>query len=435
MPGRRLLIFTLLAGLAPAAMAFEVVESDFESRFAYGHGIEDNETSEASLTLLPRLGISLSNSLWLEASARMRLDIADELEPDQPRYDTYSYASAPWTFSDDGSAELRDFYVEWNVGNSQLRLGKQQVVWGTLDGVKVLDTMNPQSFREFILADFEDSRINLWSAYLDTRLGDWRAELVWTPDTTGHDIPESGAWFEFQAPRFRYGAQPGSPLPEITTDLPSSVTQDATYGLRLSRQFGNFDLRLQAQSGLDYEPLGRIRAGESGVILEQYYERREVLGMSFEGTVGGVVLRGETAFQPDRDFNTRTDQGLGSNEADQWTAALAVDIDGPWNTFINAQYVYDSVFNESESLVRPSNDHIGTVFVRRSFAYDALIAELRWYGTFDEGDGLGRARLSWIVSDDISIDLSGDVFWGTSNGLFGQFADRDRATITISFTF
>ena len=112
-----------------------------------------------------------------------------------------------------------------------------------------------------------------------------------------------------------------------------------------------------------------------------------------------------------------------------------MDIDGPWNTFINAQYVYDSVFNESESLIRPSNDHIGTVFVRRSFAYDSLIAELRWYGTFDEGDGLGRAELSWIVSDDIRIDLSGDVFWGTSNGLFGQFADRDRATITISFTF
>lgn len=426
----------LAAGLlAPATMAFEVVESDFESRFTYGHGIEDNQSSEASLTLLPRLGISFGNSLWLEASARMRLDIADELEPDQPRYDTYSVASAPWTFSDEGSAEIRDFYLNWNIGNSQIRLGKQQIVWGSLDGVKVLDQMNPQTFREFILADFEDSRINLWSAYVDTQIGNWRAELVWTPDTTGHDIPESGAWFEFQAPRFRYGAEPGSPLPEITTDLPTSMVDDATYGLRLSRQIGNFDVRLQAQSGLDYEPLGRVQVTQTGIVLEQYYERREVYGLSFEGALGGLVVRGETAFQPQRDFNTRTDLGLDTNEADQWTAALAVDIDGPWNTFINAQYVYDSVFNESESLVRPSNDHIATVFLRRSFAYDALIAELRWYGTLDEGDGLARASLSWILSDTVTVDLGSDVFWGSDDGLFGQFADRDRVSATVSFTF
>jgi hypothetical protein len=429
-------VLALILGLqASLISAFEIVESDLESRFTYGHGIEDNKSSEASLTLLPRLGASFSNSLWLEASARIRIDAADELEPKEPRYDTYSVASAPWTFNDEGSAELRDFYLNWSIGNSQLRLGKQQIVWGSLDGVKVLDQMNPQSFREFILADFEDSRINLWSAYLDTRIAGWRTELVWTPDTTGHDIPESRAWFEFQAPRFRYGAEPGSPLPEITTDLPTSVIEDATYGLRLSRQFGSFDLRLQAQSGLDYEPLGRVKAASSGVVLEQYYQRREVYGLSFEGALGGIVLRGETAYQPQRDFNTRTEFGLDSNEADQWTAALAMDIDGPWNTFINAQYVYDSVFNESESLVRPSNDHIATVFLRRSFAYDALIAELRWYGTLDEGDGLGRASLSWILTDSITVDLGGDVFWGNDNGLFGQFADRDRVSATVSITF
>jgi len=51
-------------------------------------------------------------------------------------------------------AELREFYLETDWGKSYFTFGKQQVVWGKADGLKVLDVVNPQSFREFILEDF-----------------------------------------------------------------------------------------------------------------------------------------------------------------------------------------------------------------------------------------------------------------------------------------
>jgi len=54
--------------------------------------------------------------------------------------------------------------MDWLIGNGfALRLGKQQIVWGETDGLKLLDVMNPQNFREFILDEFEDSRLPLWS--------------------------------------------------------------------------------------------------------------------------------------------------------------------------------------------------------------------------------------------------------------------------------
>jgi len=250
-----------------------------------------------------------------------------------------------------------------------------------------------------------------------------------------HDIPEPGAWFAFQAPRFRYGAMPGATLPEMTTELPASAIDDGTYGLRLSRPVGRFDVRLQAQSGLDYEPLGRIEAGPAGPRLVQFYERRELYGMSLEGMLGGLVLRAELAVQPGRRYNLRLDDRLTQGDGDQSTAALAVDIDAPFNTFINVQYVYDKVAAADAGLTRPEEDHIATVFVRRSFAYDAITAELRWYGTLDEGDGLGRAALTWEVGTSTSLSLGADVFYGDREGIFGQFDARDRVSAGLTVVF
>ena len=54
---------------------------------------------------------------------------------------------------------LREIYVDTNIGDWALRLGKQQVVWGTADGMKLLDTINPTDYSEMAQNQMEDSRI------------------------------------------------------------------------------------------------------------------------------------------------------------------------------------------------------------------------------------------------------------------------------------
>ena len=432
--GRQLISLVVLLLPAPG-IAAEVEEAEAKLRLGYSNGTAQNTAVESSATLLPRLGVRVTDRLWFETSARVRLHGANKLEPDRPAYEYYTSASRPRMLGDSNTAELRDFYFELNAANSSLRLGKQQIVWGNLDGLRVLDQMNPHSFREFILADFDESRIGLWSLYFDTGLGPWRAELVWTPDTTTHDIPEPGAWFEFQALRYRYGASPGIQLPEITTDLPKSMIDDATYGARLSGAVGRVDIRLQAQTGLDYEPLGRLDVTPAGIVLEQFYRKRQIYGLSFESTLAGLVVRGEFSAQPNRTFNINEGGDLKIAEADQWTGAIGLDLNGPWNIFINIQYVYDRVSSPPDGLVRPNSDHVATVFARRTFAYDTITAELRWYGTLDDNDGLARGSVSWALADNFSIELGADFFYGDENGIFGQFQDRDRVSASATFTF
>ena len=67
---------------------------------------------------------------------------------------------------------LRELYMDTAVGDWDLRLGKQQVVWGTADGIKLLDIINPTDFREFSQNDMEDSRIPVWMANAERYIGD-----------------------------------------------------------------------------------------------------------------------------------------------------------------------------------------------------------------------------------------------------------------------
>lgn len=68
---------------------------------------------------------------------------------------------------------LREAYVDHWVGEDWLvGVGKKQVVWGTADGIKLLDIINPTDFREFSQADFEESRIPVWMITAERNIGD-----------------------------------------------------------------------------------------------------------------------------------------------------------------------------------------------------------------------------------------------------------------------
>ncbi len=53
---------------------------------------------------------------------------------------------------------LRECYIDVLTDNLDVRVGKQQVVWGTADGVRILDIINPLDYREWTLKDYIDSR-------------------------------------------------------------------------------------------------------------------------------------------------------------------------------------------------------------------------------------------------------------------------------------
>ncbi len=67
---------------------------------------------------------------------------------------------------------FRELYVDTNAAGWDLRLGKQQVVWGTADGIKLLDIINPTDFRELNQNVMEDARIPVWMINAERQVGE-----------------------------------------------------------------------------------------------------------------------------------------------------------------------------------------------------------------------------------------------------------------------
>jgi len=68
---------------------------------------------------------------------------------------------------------LREAYVDSQVGDWSLRTGKQQVVWGTADGMKLLDMINPTDYGEMAQNQMEDSRIPVWMVNAEKNSSRW----------------------------------------------------------------------------------------------------------------------------------------------------------------------------------------------------------------------------------------------------------------------
>ena len=72
-----------------------------------------------------------------------------------------------WTKNDQGAEFIRELYFDIETKHVNFRIGRQQVVWGESDGLRLMDFINPQDLRrEWVLRDsdegYEYTRIPLW---------------------------------------------------------------------------------------------------------------------------------------------------------------------------------------------------------------------------------------------------------------------------------
>lgn len=53
----------------------------------------------------------------------------------------------------------------------------------------------------------------------------------------------------------------------------------------------------------------------------------------------------------------------------------------------------------------------------------------------NDGDGMIRPKIDYQLNDNIKIWLGADLFYGDSNGLFGQFNHNDRVLVGAEWIF
>lgn len=437
---RRAMLRTASLLLACAALVLSraaaseppAISTTIESEWALEAGSGRAQKLETSVQ--SQLDQGLPGGFRLTAIGRLHADAYARLAPGGPSQAELWTPTRRLELGDRVDLELRELYVEGRVGRAWLRIGKQQVVWGQADGLKVLDVVNPQDFREFILDDFDDSRIPLWTANVEVPAGPATLQLLWIPDPSAHDVPEPDAAFAFRAPRLvGPRAPPGVAVRVRAPDRPDPL-RGSDLGARLAGRLRDWDLTANYLWHHDDVPVLRRRLRFPGGVptadVQPEYERSHVAGVTASNTFGELTVRVEAAYTHPRWLpSDDPDDADGAVRSGELAAVLGLDWYGFRDALLSLQVFPSFLPDDEPGLLRDRLDANVTFLARRSFRNERLVAEAIWLHNLNQGDGALRPELRYELRDGLWIWAGLDWFYGTRDGLFGEFDARDRALL------
>lgn len=394
-------------------------------------------TQKLEVVVQPEIRTQFTDDTSLTAILRLRGDVEDNLEPGNRDQNTSSAFSSRLLVGDYADIELREFFIDTYVNEASIRFGKQQVVWGQADGLKVLDVINPQSYREFILDDFDDSRIPLWSLNAEIPVGDDSAvQFLWVPDTTYHDLPETDADFAFSSSRVMPRVPAGYTVSINEEDRPTNILEDSDLGMRFSAFMNGWDLTFNYLYHYNDTPVLYREITGFNITVNPEYERTHLIGGTLSKAFGDFILRSEVGYSTNT-FHVTHDaaDADGIKEAGEAAYVVGLDYSGFEDTFLSAQFFQSVLTKDFENVTRDQIENTVTFLAERTFANETWKVESLFLHSINDGDGLIRPKVSYELASNVNVWAGADIFYGKSDGLYGQFKDQDRINVGFDWGF
>jgi hypothetical protein len=304
--------------------------------------------------------------------------------------------------------DLREFYISKNAEHYGLKLGRQQVVWGKTDGLRLLDVINPLDLREFILEDFVDSRIPLWMLNNEWYVGDNSIQFLLIPDLTFDRLARPGGRFYF-APDVPEGLQART----LDTKTPAQSPNNWRYALKWARQVGEWDLTVNGIYGWGNDPVFFYQLKNPTTIeFQPEIRRRRILGASGDKPFGESVFRFEAVFTPDEYRQIDNDpHQRGYIRQKLLSFALGWD----WyknNWLVSPQWFQEVLINPDSNLSKRNNTSYVSLLVNKKFIHDKLKFEMYYLYGVSEHDTWFAPSLSYQMYGRFELSLKSDIFTG-----------------------
>jgi hypothetical protein len=319
---------------------------------------------------------------------------------------------------------FRQAYLDMYFDSFDLRIGKQQIIWGKADGVFITDIVSPK-----------DMRVGVTALKFDYYLGNNTFELVWIPVFTPTQMPDQNSI---------WSPQPDYPLP-YSLDYSNNEVKDklgnseifAKYSLLSSA----IDFELMAAYSWDDDPtfhsqkiLNQTTGVVDSVVLKPEHHRLTTLGGSFSTTLGPLVLRGEGAYYTGKYFQSMNPTlSDGVVEKDYLHYLLGVDYT-IGDLKLSSQYIQQAIMDYDDYLINDEFENTMTFLATIDFLRETLNVELFSYIGLNEGDALIRPKVTYDFVDGFQIMLGANLFVG-DEGQFGRYDKNDMIYTKLKYSF
>ena len=330
---------------------------------------------------------------------------------------------------------LREAYIDLYFKRFDLRVGKQQIVWGKADGVFITDVVSPKDLREFLLPDFEEIRVGITSVKLNYYLNLNSAfELVLAPEFEPTRYAEPGSiWF------------PAMPLQGVKINMSqkevSPSVENSEAFLKFSKLGDNIDYEIMGGYMWDDDQSMHTRRyinpqtqTVDSVVITPRHHRLGLLGGSLGTEVRGVVLRSEAAFYMGKKFVSPSPTAPdGLIEKDYVHYLLGAD----WITRginFSVQFIQEAILDYDADIAKDKTTSTMTFLANDSYYNDKLTLEFFAYVGLTNEDALIRPRVIYELYNGLNLTVGANIFTG-SKGQFGQFDKNDMAYFKLKYDF
>lgn len=338
--------------------------------------------------------------------------------------------------SDSIDFRLRELYLDMYFKKFDIRVGKQQVVWGKADGVFITDVVSPLNLTEFLLPDFNEIRMGVIAAKLNYYIGNNIIEAIWIPQfTPGRSPPDHSIWY----------IRPEFPLPPVFDLSKSEIKpslKNSEFFLKYSALTSKIDFELMGGYTRDdfpamhTTPLADTSGGiPTGIKITPEYHRLILGGGSLSTEIKGVVLRSEAAWYNGKYFQTENPQANESlvkkNYLHYLIGADFIIKDIKFST----QFIQEAIMDYDDMMVEEKLQNTMTFLARYDMFRETLHLELFSYLGLNNEDALVRPKVTYDFDDSFSVLLGANLFMGNDGGRFGQYKDNSMIYTKIKYNF
>jgi hypothetical protein len=375
-----------------------------------------------NLALVAATG-KLSDSLSYKVSGRFFYDAVFDL--------TNHYSRA---VRDDQRTDLslRDTYLDYSQGNWDVRMGRQQIVWGEAVGLFYADVVNAKDLREFVLPDFDYVRIPQWGADVEYSLHNFHAEGVWLPILEFNTFGRPGADYFPNVPK-----PAGANVSVSPERKPGDRLENGEVGGRLSYRSEGWDASIFHFRTWDTFPIFKQNVDAKGLTLSPFHPRLTIDGFTVAKEFHDVVFKSEFVYNHPKYFlstNPAAPDGLELRDYFDYLLGADYTFSGNWSTALQFSQRVIPHYKSTLFSEKRYRSYI-TFFLRRPFFDGRLTPEILIIKNVITRDVMVRPKVTWKIGGSWSWTTGLDLFGGASHELFGQYATKNRAYSTLRYDF
>jgi hypothetical protein len=321
---------------------------------------------------------------------------------------------------------LEDTFIEGRLTDRlDTKIGRQIVVWGTLDNLRINDVLNPLDLRFPGLTDIDDLRLPVTMVKFDYYFGSWNLTGIALPEVRFSKLPVFGS-------DFYPAAQP--PPPE---EIPSDGLDNMQYAASLTGVFSGWDIGFYAADIYsDQTHTEALRPGLAPQLVRKH-ARLTMLGTAANLARGNWLLKGEAAWFDGLRYTN--DPGVTYRRID---IGGGVEYTGFKETTISLEAVNRHILDYNQQLELPpdeinQNEFQWALRYMRDFLNNTLTLSLlvSTFGIKADDGAFERIDIKYAITDAISIRGGVVLYQSGDKGLFQNVDANDRLFTVLTYAF